>query len=132
MSNRLEAIAALASDEEKANAYKRLGRQTLTAEELESLCGDIEAGVRGSAPTAWCLNNMWDVLFAAPANVRGRELAHRCLANPGARTRGTAESPLAESGASIVRAPALSPPMARLSARRRRASSASAPLSAAR
>jgi Flp pilus assembly protein TadD len=49
-----------------------------------------------------------------------------------ARILGTAESPFADSGASMAIASVLSPLMARLSARRRRASSESAPASAAR
>jgi hypothetical protein len=94
MQNRLVSINVCEPDDRRAAAYQRLTQAvkegsapSLTIDELQMLCRDVEAAAKDSLPTEWCLRCMWSLLSTSKANETVRAMAYRGLADNGARCR---------------------------------------------
>jgi hypothetical protein len=94
MENRLVPINALGPDDHRAEAYKRLAEAivggsapSLTSDELEMLCHDVEAAAKAPLPSDRCLRTMWSLLSTSKGNHMVRATAYRTLADKGARCR---------------------------------------------
>src|SRR5258708_3878059 len=94
MQNRLVSINVCEPDDRRAAAYQRLTQAvkegsapSLTIDELQMLCRDVEAAAKDSLLTEWCLRCMWSLLSTSKADETVRAMAYRALSDNDARCR---------------------------------------------